>query len=264
MIARRTGGPRSARPPEAPADDQLGDPERRHEQRSRQDRPGRGHERRVAAQDGRPEDGVDGPAGRRHERQPVADQRRPERQALAGGDHQRDPGERDERTGELDRVRHVGARGHRQQRGDHRRRGDEQCGVAGRDRLERDRPEDLVAAEADDAQTHDPQHVAVRDPEGALAHPQQGQEGDRGQQVAEEREADRRQDADGALDDDEVARPEDHDDQHAELGHPAVAEIGIGDGGGGRSRAAGQFDARRSGGRLMRLDRGIDVDQAPS
>ena len=105
----------------------------------------------------RPEDRVDRPAARPRQGQHVADQRRAESKPLAGGDDQRDARERHERPDELDRVRRVGTDGHRQERGHHRRRGDQQRRIAGRDRLERHRPQDLVAAEPDDAEDEDPE-----------------------------------------------------------------------------------------------------------
>ena len=60
-----------------------------------------------------------------------------------------------------------------------------------------------------------------------------------GEAVAQEREADRRQDPDRALDHDEVAGPEDHDDEDAELGETAVAGgSAVGGAVSGRARSA--------------------------
>ena len=61
-------------------------------------------------------------------------------------------------------------------------------------------------------------------PEGAFAHAEQDQQRDRSERIAEEREADGRQDPDGALDDDEVARPEHHDHEKAAPGAEPIEE----------------------------------------
>ena len=58
------------------------------------------------------------------------------------------PGERDQAAEQLRARQEVRARYDREQRGDHRRRRDQQRRVAGRDVLERDRPQDLVDTEA--------------------------------------------------------------------------------------------------------------------
>ena len=73
---------------------QLGDPDRRDEQRPGKDGPRRGHQRRVPAQDLRAEDRVDRPAGGRQQSQQVADERGTEHEALAGGDDEGDARER--------------------------------------------------------------------------------------------------------------------------------------------------------------------------
>ena len=177
-MARNTGGPRSARPPDRSADTSWAIPS--------------GAMKTVPATIAhvvvtsgewrrrilRPEHRVDRPASGGDQRQPVTDKRRREVDTLAGGDDQCHARERHERTDELDRVRRVGADRHRQQRRHHRGRGDEQRRITGRDRLERHRPQDLVAAEADDAEEEDRDDVAARQPDRSLAPAEQDQQRD--------------------------------------------------------------------------------------
>ncbi len=152
--------------------------------------------------------------------------------------------------------------GHREQRGHHRGGGDQQRRVTGRDALQGHRPQDLIAAEPDDPEQQDPSDIAAREADGAFTHPQQDDQGDRCDAVAQEGEAHRRQDADRSLDHDEIAGPEDHDDERREFGHPPLA-------GGRVARAdrrpgAGHSDARRFGGRLVSRGGGVGAGQALS